>query len=77
MAPACPSQLTAPVLHSLLTHVPLQPLLLGAKGVGSQGDGTAQLLVIDAAAQRAAIELIRRDFPLMTCLPLSLKATLK
>ncbi|MBN2472445.1 MAG: GHMP kinase, partial [Anaerolineae bacterium] len=43
-APACPEQLTAPVLHSVLNYEPLQPYIWGGKGVGSQGDGTAQLL---------------------------------
>ena len=42
--PACPSQLTAPLLHKVLTHAPLQPHIWGGKGVGSQGDGTCQLL---------------------------------
>ncbi|MBD2183843.1 mevalonate kinase family protein [Aerosakkonema funiforme] len=44
VAPACPSQLQAPKLHQLLEYPPLQELIWGGKGVGSQGDGTAQLL---------------------------------
>lgn len=35
-APLCPSQLTAPVLHAVLSHPPIQPLIHGGKGVGSQ-----------------------------------------
>lgn len=50
--PVCPSQLTAPVLHRLLSHAPLQPLVWGGKGVGSQGDGTAQLLCKGPEEQR-------------------------
>jgi galactokinase len=42
--PVCPEQLTAPVLHRVLVHAPVQQLIWGAKGVGSQGDGTAQFL---------------------------------
>ncbi|PNW82722.1 hypothetical protein CHLRE_06g291400v5 [Chlamydomonas reinhardtii] len=42
--PLCPEQLTAPVLHKVLSYPDLQPLIWGGKGVGSQGDGTAQLL---------------------------------
>ena len=74
VAPACPHELTAPVLHRLLHHGPLQPLVFGGKGVGSQGDGTAQLVARDAAAQAAAIALIERDFPGMHCLPLNLQS---
>ena len=75
VAPACPHELTAPVLHRLLAHPPLQPLVYGGKGVGSQGDGSAQLVARDDAAQEAAIALIERDFPGMRCWPLTLAAT--
>ena len=44
VAPACPSQLTMPLLHALLDHPPFAPLVWGGKGVGSQGDGTAQVV---------------------------------
>jgi UTP-glucose-1-phosphate uridylyltransferase len=59
--PACPSQLTAPVLHKLLNYGPLQPLILGGKGVGSQGDGTAQFIVKDLETQEKVVEIIERD----------------
>lgn len=42
--PLCPSQLNAPVLHKALTWPAVQDLTWGCKGVGSQGDGTAQFL---------------------------------
>ena len=42
--PAC-SELTAPVLHSVLKDPQIQKWIYGAKGVGSQGDGTVQFLV--------------------------------
>jgi UTP-glucose-1-phosphate uridylyltransferase/mevalonate kinase len=61
MQPACPSQLTAPVLHTLLNHKPLKPYIYGGKGVGSQGDGTAQLIARDKESQKKAIEIIERD----------------
>lgn len=35
-APLCPSQLASPVLHRVLAHAPIQPLIYGGKGVGSQ-----------------------------------------
>jgi UTP-glucose-1-phosphate uridylyltransferase len=64
LQPACPSQLTAPVLHALLNNPPIQKLVLGGKGVGSQGDGTAQFLVADEAAQDRLVEIIARDHKL-------------
>jgi UTP-glucose-1-phosphate uridylyltransferase/mevalonate kinase len=67
LQPACPSQLTAPVLHKLLRHAPLKPFIHGGKGVGSQGDGTAQLLAKDRDCQEKAVEIIERDLG-MSCL---------
>ena len=72
-APMCPSQLTAPQLHALLTHEPLAPHIYGRKGVGSQGDGTAQLVCRSAAALTTVTELIESAFPRMTCMPLTLR----
>ena len=69
--PACPEQLTAPVLHRVLNYEPLKPHIWGAKGVGSQGDGTAQFLARSAADQQAVIEIIERDLN-MPCLALTL-----
>ena len=71
VAPACPSQLDAPALHRVLTHAPLQDYVYGGKGVGSQGDGTAQFIAKDAAGQQKAIELIERDLG-MSCMKLTL-----
>ena len=70
LQPACSSQLTAPVLHKLLAYEPLKPYILGGKGVGSQGDGTAQLLAKDAASRKKAAEIIERDLG-MLCLDLT------
>mmetsp|Transcript_21240 Transcript_21240/g.55431 ORF Transcript_21240/g.55431 Transcript_21240/m.55431 type:complete len:671 (-) Transcript_21240:107-2119(-) len=60
--PACPSQLTMPLLHKVMTHEPLQPLVWGIKGVGSQGDGTGQLLCRSAKAQDEVQKILERDF---------------
>lgn len=60
-APLCPAQLASPVLHRVLAHPPIQPLIHGGKGVGSQGDGTAQLLCRDAASQATVCEILERD----------------
>lgn len=75
LIPACPNQLTAPVLHQLLDYKPIQPYILGGKGVGSQGDGTAQLIVLDRASQQEVINIIQRDFPQMQCFQLTIAKT--
>ncbi|MEM8674941.1 MAG: GHMP kinase [Cyanobacteria bacterium P01_G01_bin.67] len=72
LIPACPEQLNAPRLHQLLNHQPLQPYIYGGKGVGSQGDGTAQLVARDRASQSEAIALIQQDFPQMNCYELNI-----
>jgi len=72
--PACPEELTAPVLHQVLDHEGLRPHVWGGKGVGSQGDGTAQFITRSEADQKAVIEILERDFG-MSCLTLSLHAT--
>ncbi|MBE9104540.1 GHMP kinase [Nostoc cf. edaphicum LEGE 07299] len=72
VVPACPDQLTAKKLHLLLHHEPLKPYIFGGKGVGSQGDGTAQLIVKNQESQRKAIEIIKRDFPQMQALQLTI-----
>jgi UTP-glucose-1-phosphate uridylyltransferase/mevalonate kinase len=71
--PACPEELTAPVLHRVLNYEPLKPHIWGGKGVGSQGDGTAQFIARSEADQQAVIEIIERDLD-MPCLPLTLRA---
>lgn len=72
VVPACPEELTAKKLHLLLNHEPLLPYIFGGKGVGSQGDGTAQLLVKNQSSQTKAIEIIQRDFPKMQVLQLTI-----
>jgi UTP-glucose-1-phosphate uridylyltransferase/mevalonate kinase len=69
--PACPEELTAPVLHNLLEYEPLKPHIWGGKGVGSQGDGTAQFIARSETDQQAIIEIIERDLK-MPCLTLTL-----
>ena len=72
LIPACPAQLNAPILHRLLNHSPLHPYIYGGKGVGSQGDGTAQFIARDRNSQAKAIAIIHRDFPQMQCFPLNI-----
>lgn len=69
--PACPEELTAPILHRVLDYAPLKPHIWGGKGVGSQGDGTAQFVARSAADQQAVVEIIERDLG-MACLKLTL-----
>ncbi len=71
--PACPEELTAPVLHQVLNYPPLQPHIWGGKGVGSQGDGTAQFVARSEADQQAVIEIVERDLR-MPCLKLTLSS---
>jgi UTP-glucose-1-phosphate uridylyltransferase/mevalonate kinase len=71
-APACLEELTAPVLHRLLDFEPLKPHIWGGKGVGSQGDGTAQFIARSPNDQQAVVEIIERDLGMP-----SLKLTLR
>lgn len=61
IAPACPDELASPVLHSVLNDPNLQPLIYGAKGVGSQGDGTVQLLARDKESQQKVIDYLNNE----------------
>ncbi len=60
IAPACPSELSAPKLHEVLRDPRVQALSWGGKGVGSQGDGCAQLVARDAEAQQTLIQQLGR-----------------
>lgn len=62
--PACPEELTAPTLHRLLDFGSLKPHVWGGKGVGSQGDGTAQFICRSADDQEAVIQILERDLGL-------------
>jgi UTP-glucose-1-phosphate uridylyltransferase/galactokinase len=75
-APACPSQLTSPVLHRVLNFPSLKPLVLGGKGVGSQGDGTAQFIVKDEVCQKKVMKIIESELK-MACLDLTIGAAKK
>lgn len=60
-APACPEELTSPVLHRVLSYKAFEPHIWGGKGVGSQGDGTAQFICRTEADQEAVIQILERD----------------
>jgi len=70
--PMCPSQLTAPVLHKVLQYPAVQPLIFGGKGIGSQGDGTAQLLCKGLEEQRQVCDILESELG-MSCMPLTVE----
>lgn len=58
LGPLCPGELAAPILHGLLAMPELQPLVWGGKGVGSQGDGSAQFIARGPREQGRLIEAL-------------------
>ena len=72
VAPHCPEELASPLLHEVLTLAGIAAHVHGGKGVGSQGDGTAQLVAASAADRDAAMEKVRQAFPAMRCFPLTI-----
>jgi UTP-glucose-1-phosphate uridylyltransferase len=72
--PACPEQLTAPVLHRVLHYEPLLAHMWGGKGIGSQGDGSAQLVARSEADQHTLVEIIERELG-MPCVKLTVRAS--
>lgn len=72
IAPMCPEELTAPVLHSVLNDPNIKALTYGAKGVGSQGDGTIQFLAKDEATQKVLIDYLTKELG-MTSYSLTLR----
>ncbi len=72
VAPYSPAQLAGPRLHELLAWGELKRRVHGGKGVGSQGDGTAQFVARSSADREAAMAAIEASFPPMRCFPLSI-----
>ena len=71
--PACPEELTAPILHLVLNHSTLRPHTWGGKGVGSQGDGSAQFIARSERDQQTVVEIIERELG-MRSLKLTIRA---
>lgn len=61
VAPQSPQELASPVLHSVLSDAKVNELTLGAKGVGSQGDGSVQFLAKDAESQKKLIQYLKKE----------------
>jgi len=71
----CPEELTAPKLHKVLSYPLVQSFIYGGKGVGSQGDGCAQLLARDNTSQINLIEVLNSDKELnVHAIPLTIHA---
>jgi galactokinase len=71
VAPACP-ELAAPRLHEVLAADCVAELTHGGKGVGSQGDGCAQLVARGPDERELLTARLERDFD-VRCLPLTLR----
>jgi mevalonate kinase len=70
VAPAS-AELAAPRLHALLSHPVVRDLTSGGKGVGSQGDGAAQLVCRGAAEREALAQRLTAEG--LHCLPLTVR----
>jgi galactokinase len=72
VAPHSPQQLAGSLLHQVLSLPEIQPHVYGGKGVGSQGDGTAQFVARSQADRDEAMAIIERRLAPMRCFPLSI-----
>ncbi len=74
VGPHSPEQLASPLLHELLAFDKIREHIHGGKGVGSQGDGTAQFVARSTADRDLAMDKIARAYPRMQCFPLTITA---
>ena len=72
IAPKCIQELKAPILHRVLSDEYITSLTYGAKGVGSQGDGTVQFLAKDEKSQKKLMDYLQ-DVQHMTTYKLTLE----
>jgi len=72
VGPNSQEQLASPLLHELLAFKPIAEHIYGGKGVGSQGDGTAQFVARSAEDRDAAMAKITAAFDQMICFPLTI-----
>jgi galactokinase len=72
VAPSSPEQLASPLLHKLLAFDAIAEHIYSGKGVGSQGDGTAQFVARSAQDRDKAMDKIHKAFPQMQCFPLTI-----
>lgn len=64
IAPACPLELASPILHKVINDSFVRKYALGAKGVGSHGDGTVQMICESSNEQEKLVEYLNRDLGL-------------
>ena len=76
VAPACPDQLRAPILHHVLSYPRLASCVLGGKGVGSQGDGSVQFLARNEKSREEVIRILESELGL-SCLRLTVPRSKK
>ena len=74
VAIACPDELYAPILHKVLKDKTIISLSYGRKGVGSQGDGTVQVLAKDEKTQKELLKYFN-DTLRMHAFELTIEAT--
>lgn len=72
VAKHCPEQLASPLLHEVLQCRDIADFVYGGKGVGSQGDGTAQFVAKSPADRIVAMMRLQERFPKMRCFPLDI-----
>lgn len=72
VAPHSPEELKSPLLHEVLNFEAIAQHTYGGKGVGSQGDGTAQFVARSIEDQKEAMDKIEKAFPQMRCFPLNI-----
>ena len=74
VAPRSAGQLESPLLHEVLAMKSLVGHVFGGKGVGSQGDGTAQFVARSRGDRNAAMAIVEQVHPEMKALPLTIAA---
>ena len=73
LAITSPEELSAPILHEVLSMREISPFIYGGKGVGSGGDGTAQLICKSKEDRKETKEILTEKG--FECLNLDLKET--
>lgn len=68
-------ELAAPLLHELLDLSDIRTHIYGGKGVGSQGDGTAQFVAKSLEDRDRAMKKITASFPQMRSFPLTIRSS--
>ena len=59
ITPMCPTQLSSPILHSMLNDKTVRKLTYGGKGVGSHGDGSVQFLAKSKEDQAKLVDYLK------------------